>query len=272
MLPKRIIPPLYKNTSISKIIGALPRGGGVGSSGLVLPSVDTVAHVTSVLSVSQGLMDLVVATKRSDSGGSGTADPPSPPPFLNQALGAVALGHGISLHFLLIRKSSPLIAIGTSLLPRLALSFYWLVANRNRHPFVSRAVKVNTVMMSWVCLSVLTGIGNPAIAARVFTTVACLKGLFLALAPVAACAEILRNQCVLVRRATSYRPRSRRALDTYWRVYGSVGLWHCPSSHGSGEWRLPFGLDSGWSFAASALASARPGPLGAAAGTHASVG
>jgi len=160
-------------------VAELSRGGGS-----LAPRVQAVAQISSVLGVANGLVFLFF-TERLGRPYGFPAEAGSQPRFVHQAVGAIVLGQGISLHLVLIQNASPLKAIGAALLPRLALSFYCLLRGQ-RLSFVGSFLKMNTALMTWVCLSVLTGVGNPAVAAKTFTTFAVFKGSFLALAPVAA--------------------------------------------------------------------------------------
>jgi len=164
---------------VSKLLVAqIPRGGGAEA----LSRINAVAHISSALGIANGIMYLFF-TERLEKIYGLVTEPGSQPRFVHKGIGAIALGQGISLHMALIRKCSPLTAIGAALLPRLFLSYYLTLTGEKRS-YVGKFLKTNTALMTWVCLSVFTGVGNPPVAAKVFTTFAIVKGSYLAFAPV----------------------------------------------------------------------------------------
>jgi hypothetical protein len=167
----------------AKLVGTIPRGGG-GAAVAAVSRINAITHVSSVLGILNGIMYLFFTDRLEKIYGYVT-EPGSQPRFVHRGVGAIALGQGLSMHFALIRKASPLTAIGVALLPRLLLSYYLTLIGEKRS-YVGNFLKTNTALMTWVCLSVFIGVGNPPVAAKVFTTFAVFKGAYLSLAPVSA--------------------------------------------------------------------------------------
>jgi hypothetical protein len=164
----------------------IPRGGGGELLAASAAShIQVAAQMSSFLGVVNGIMYLFWTERIEKMYGGQITEPQSPSRFAHQAMGSVVLGQGLSLYLLLVCQLSPLISIGSALLPRLLYSYYCVVVGQklsNATPFL----KTNTLLMTWVCISVLTGLGNPTVASRVFSTMALFKGGYLAFSPVAA--------------------------------------------------------------------------------------
>jgi len=104
--------------------------------------------------------------------------------YLLEAIGAVALGHGISMLLASISRISPQRAIGFGMLVRVA----FLAKSFLLHTYAKMGAKTgflstNTAIMSWTTFSLLTGAGNPFLAAKVFSTMALSKASFLLMRP-----------------------------------------------------------------------------------------
>lgn len=182
--PSRVAKQQRVSAAITKNVVAqiVPRGGSIVL--VASARISAVAQLASVLGITHGIMYLFFTDRLEKIYGDVT-EPGSQPRFVHKGIGAIALGQGLSLHMALIRKSSTMTAIGVALLPRLLLSYY-LTLTGDKRSYVSNFLKTNTALMTWVVLTAFTGIGNPPVAAKVFTTFAIGKGLYLALAPVAA--------------------------------------------------------------------------------------
>jgi hypothetical protein len=169
----------------AKLVATIPRGGGRAIAVAAMSRINAITHVSSVLGILNGIMYLFFTDRLENIYSGFVTEPGSQPRFVHRGVGAIALGQGLSMHFALIRKASPLTAIGVALLPRLLLSYYLTLIGEKRS-YVGNFLKTNTALMTWVCLSVFLGVGNPPVAAKVFTTFAVVKGLYLSLAPVSA--------------------------------------------------------------------------------------
>lgn len=113
-------------------------------------------------------------------------------------IATAGLGVALSLYLAIIRESSsPLIAMGWGLVPRLILFWYLLLfenrMNSNSNSLLpsfgslqenKRFFMVNTILTTWVTASLLLGLGkNPAMTARIFSTMSIIKCSLLILRP-----------------------------------------------------------------------------------------
>lgn len=112
--------------------------------------------------------------------------------YLLEAIGAVAFGHGINvLLSTVVSGVSPQRAIGFGMLIRLAfLAKSFALNTYEKMDAETRFLSVNSVIMSWTTFSLLTGAGNPFLAAKVFSTMALAKACLLLMRPTKAATKI----------------------------------------------------------------------------------
>ena len=106
--------------------------------------------------------------------------------YIVKAIGCVLIGHAISLICATVFNMSAQKALGFGILIRLLFlikSFMFKVYED--FDAKTNFLSVNTVIMSWCVFSLLTGKGNPFVAAKTFSTAALLKASLLFTNPIA---------------------------------------------------------------------------------------
>ena len=106
--------------------------------------------------------------------------------YLVKAIGCVLMGNAISLICATTLKMSAQKALGFGILVRLLFlvkSFLFNVYDEINAE--TKFLSINTVIMSWCTFSLLTGKGNPFVAAKTFSTAALLKASILFFNPIA---------------------------------------------------------------------------------------
>lgn len=102
--------------------------------------------------------------------------------YLLRAIGAISIGAGVNVFLAIIGNLPAERAMGYALLPRLLLVLKsFLTGTFDKLGMQKRFLSFNTVVMCWSTFSLLTGMGNPLVAAKVFSSMAMLKAAFLIL-------------------------------------------------------------------------------------------
>ena len=106
--------------------------------------------------------------------------------YLVKAIGCVLIGHAISLICATALTMSAQKALGFGILIRLLFLFKSFMFNvYDDIDAKTNFLSVNTAIMSWCTFSLLTGKGNPFVAAKTFSTAALLKASLLFINPIA---------------------------------------------------------------------------------------
>lgn len=181
-LSTSVHPSLRTRTNNTAHAVAMLRGGGGAVASYV--SLTLLAKIFSALTALKGSA-LVVAPKTVGRKVFGVdAGEETFPVYLVQAIGAIAVGIGINLSLAVLGKVSVQQAMGFGLLPRLLFVLKsFLLGTFDELGFKKRFLSVNTLVMSWCIFSLLTGKGSPVVAAKVFSSMALLKAVFLILRP-----------------------------------------------------------------------------------------
>ena len=107
--------------------------------------------------------------------------------YLAEAIGCVMIGHGITLICATALKTSVQKALGYGILVRLLFLFKSFFINvYDKIDAETGFLSVNTAILSWCTLSLLTGKGNPFVAAKTFSTAALLKASLMFFNPIKA--------------------------------------------------------------------------------------
>jgi hypothetical protein len=108
--------------------------------------------------------------------------------YLLQAIGAISIGMALNIFLVLLQNMPVQRAMGFALFPRLLFVMKSsLFGNDLKKVGGSKQfLSINTIFMSWATVSLLTGVGNPIMASRVFSSLAFVKGAFLVVNPVKA--------------------------------------------------------------------------------------
>mmetsp|Transcript_9720 Transcript_9720/g.20623 ORF Transcript_9720/g.20623 Transcript_9720/m.20623 type:complete len:365 (+) Transcript_9720:263-1357(+) len=108
--------------------------------------------------------------------------------YLAEAIGCVMIGHGITLICATVLKTSVQQALGYGILVRLLFLFKSFFINvYDQIDAETGFLSVNTAILSWCALSLLlTGKGNPFVAAKTFSTAALLKASLMFFNPIKA--------------------------------------------------------------------------------------
>jgi hypothetical protein len=132
--------------------------------------------------------------------------------FLQQMNGVVLVGHSLGLYLTLFTTLPPVKAIGISLLPRfLYLAAFCLSANKSDVGVEGNFLSINTLTMAWAVLSMTTGVGNPVMAATLFSTMALVKAAFLLDKPAEATKKFLGRDLT----GTSFVTNASKLLRDY---------------------------------------------------------
>ena len=106
--------------------------------------------------------------------------------YLVKAIGCVLIGHAISLICATALHMSAQKALGFGILVRLLFLIKSFIFNvYDDIDAKTNFLSVNTAIMSWCTFSLLTGKGNPFVAAKTFSTAALLKASLLFINPIA---------------------------------------------------------------------------------------
>jgi uncharacterized protein YjeT (DUF2065 family) len=104
--------------------------------------------------------------------------------YLLRAIGAISVGMGVNVYLTVLRNMPVERAMGFALLPRLLfLSLSFLLRKYDSLGVGKIFLSANTIVMSWTTFSLLSGVGNPVIAAKLFSSLAVLKGALLTIRP-----------------------------------------------------------------------------------------
>lgn len=108
------------------------------------------------------------------------------PRFFHRMTGVVSIGEAITIYTSLLGKFPTNKVIGLSLLPRVLVSTLGFATRSYKEINVTtKFLLVNTIMMTWISISNLFLIGNSALSAKIFTTLAMFKALLMLLSPIA---------------------------------------------------------------------------------------
>lgn len=164
----------------------IPRGGSVSSIPTLASGIDgttLLALAASVLFLANGLLFGLAPSLGASLFGVDLEDDAFSR-YLLGAIGAVAIGHGINILLASVSGLSPQRAIGFGLLARLTfLAKSFALNTYEKMNAKTGFMSVNTAVMSWTTFSLLTGAGNPFLAAKVFSTMSLLKAFMLLMTP-----------------------------------------------------------------------------------------
>ena len=113
--------------------------------------------------------------------------------YLLRAIGAISIGVSVNVYLSLIENMTAQKAMGFALLPRFlyVLKSSLLGKDLEKLGGSNKFLSTNEVVMGWTTFSLLTGVGNPIVSAKVFSCMALLKGLFFVANPAKAANKFL---------------------------------------------------------------------------------
>mmetsp|Transcript_23854 Transcript_23854/g.57519 ORF Transcript_23854/g.57519 Transcript_23854/m.57519 type:complete len:335 (-) Transcript_23854:95-1099(-) len=183
----------------------LMRGGGLVMESIAIPSSSAILVVSKVMAACIMLLGsyaLIAPVKYANSIPNGILEYVEEDSFdasLIEGTGAIVIGFAIhvclALSNILTSDSAASAlslgqAMGYALLPRIALILWSFLRARlqegkGEYQFQGTGfLKFNFFMMSWAAFSLLTGAGNPAVSAKIFSAMALIKAMALIVKPV----------------------------------------------------------------------------------------